>query len=458
MFEQLGLSSRVTLVLESLGHALRALALPILPSLCRGPIGFQSPAVLLPDRTALLIGAAGLLALTALYLRAPRARIALLLFMGSLLPCLNLVPAGLECRMSDRYLYLPSFALALGVSLALLRLRPRLQQLALLGLGGLGLLLVPLAFLRSLDFRSSEALWMTEVRDGNLAIMVLENAAGVAERAEHYEDARDLRILAAQRYSELGFAAGFSNRVAAVRAQVALTGPADHASYLGYMRLLDGLVRGVPDVLNIPLPQRPTLSFQLASGEAQQFAAQHASSTRLELALLLAREGNAQADHWLDAGLALCPQCPAAKLLAARVCLAQRDPNRARTLLSKLASVNPALRAAPELQQQLLQSSAKPGPSALGVLAAVLGEAYPSACRELQALDQQAHSSAESAPSTGARPSTLSPEARRLICLAAGYPSSAPEPDAKKRSALIQSPDARDHFVRAEQSRASGAE
>ena len=446
MFERLSLFSRVALVFESLGHAMHALALPILPSLCRGPIGFESPATLLSDPTALSIGLGGLLAIVAVSVRFPAARLPAFLFLGSLLPCLNLVPAGLEARMSDRYLYVPSYAIALAVSATALSLRPFLQQFVWLALGGLALVLLPLAFLRSRDFRSPEALWMGEVQAGNRAISVLENAAGVAERARHFEDARDLRLLAAQRYGELGFAAGFADRVAALRAQVELTGPADPSTFHGYQRLLDQLLQGEPRALSVPLPERPTQSFQLGSSEAREYAAVHASSTRLELALLLARDGDAKSNDWLEEGLALCALCPAARLLAARVRLAQRDPDRAHELLS-LPTIDGAPLAAVIASQRALLAT--PPGSATGtarVLAAVLGEAYPVACRELHPGAVRIDTPPGPTPAVTARPA-LAPDADRLICLAAGQAAGATEHEAKLVSELIQSSAARSAFV-----------
>lgn len=430
MFAGLSPSSRTALVLESLGHALRALALPIFPSLYRGPIGFESPRVLLPDHPALALGVLGALAVGFLVVRYAGARLPASLVLGSLLPYLNLVPAGLECRMSDRYLYVPSFGLALAVASALLALGPSLRRFASIALGGATLVLVPLAFLRSLDFRSSQALWLGEVRDGNRAISVLENAAGVAEREEHHEDARDLRLLAARRYGELGFAEGFADRVAALRAQVAATGPADPGSFRGYQRLLEQLLDEVPGALSVPLPERPTLVFQPASPQARRYAVLHASSTRLELALLLARNGDARADVWLDAGLAACPECPAARLLASRVRLAQRDPRRAEQSISSPTVAAPALTEAIDLQRAILA-----GDSAKArVLAAVLGESYPVACREL-----------------GAAPAPLlAPDTSRLICLAAGQGQAASAQETAAVSELIQSAAERSRWVLAQ--------
>jgi hypothetical protein len=449
MFERLSASSRVALVLESLGHALRALALPILPSLYRGPIGFESPAALLSEPTALLIGLGGLLAIIGVSVRYPSARLPAFLLLGSPLPCLNLVPAGLEARMSDRYLYVPSlrsrsrFGRGVGAS-------PFLQQFAWLALGGLALVLLPLAFLRSRNFRSPEALWMGEVQAGNRAISVLENAAGVAERARHFEDARDLRLLASQRYGELGFAAGFANRVAALRAQVELTGSAHLNSFHGYERLLDQLLQGVPRALSVPLPERPTLSFQLASSEAREYVAEHASSTRLELTLLLARDGDTKSDGWLEEGLALCAECPAARLLAARVRLAQRDPEGAHELIS-LPTIDAAeLAAAIASQRALLTTPTRLGTGIARVLAAVLGEAYPVACRELHSRVGRSDIPPDPTPALSAPPA-LAPGADRLICLAAGQAAAATEHEAKLVSQLIQSSAARSALVRAQQ-------
>jgi len=175
---------------------------------------------------------------------------------------------------------------------------------------------------------------------------------------------------------------------------------------------------------------------------------------RLELALLLARDGSAKADAWLAEGLALCAQCPPARLLAARVRLAQRDPERAHELISLPTIDRAALAPAITAQRALLNIPTGPGTETARVLAAVLGEAYPVACREWLSHVGPPHTRLDTPPepTPAASAPALAPGAARLICLAAGQAAGATEQEAKRVSELIQSSAARLAFVRAQQS------
>jgi hypothetical protein len=271
MFLGLSIGDRIALALETIGHALRALVIVPETHLLRGPIGFSGPFVLRRDPLMGGIGAIGLVVL-ALLVRAPRWRPALLLLGVTLLPIANVVPAGLESRMNDRFLYVPSLAIALAISLLLAGITGRLFRVFASMIAVLGALLLGLSIRRSMLFESSDALWSWERAHGDRAASVLENAANAAERAARFEAAREGFLETAARYEELGFAEGFPFVMRALHAQWEASGASDVAFLEGYRGVLRGLLAKSSARVSLPLRGRSPIVLGLGSPEARAFA------------------------------------------------------------------------------------------------------------------------------------------------------------------------------------------
>ena len=372
MFRLLSARDRVSLVLETLGHAFRALVFCHESHLLRGPIGFAAPSVLQREPAMSAAGALGLIVLGALAWRVPRARPAAALLLLTLAPVSNAIPAGLESRLSDRFLYVPSLGIALGLATLVGALPVRALRSAAFALVAAATALATL-------FRSADALWSWERAHGDRAASVLQNAASASTRAGRFEEARDRLLETAARYGELGFDEGLPYLVDAVRAQVHATGEADAPSYAAFGQLLEGLLAQHGGAVAVRFSNGLSVTMPTATPAAARYAASHRSRLSWELLVLRARGGNEEAATRARALIEQGARGPRAPREAARVELSLAHPDRAEVLLQRLGDDEEAepLAAAARVQAEALR-----GGGELGLTRALfVGEAYGRACR-----------------------------------------------------------------------------
>jgi hypothetical protein len=272
MFAGLSPTDRLLLALETIGHALRALVLAHESHVLRGPIGFRAPFVLRSEPWMAILGAAGFLAIAVTSVRSRRYRAPLLALLVLLLPIANLVPSGLESRMNDRFLYVPSVATAVALALLLERVPPHRFRVAATSLGAAGAILLALSIRRSALFASSDTLWSWERLHGDRAASVLENAARADERAGRLTEARDGYLETAARYEELGFAEGFPFVMRALHAEWKGPSASDPVFGAAYRQLLDALLESKPAPITIPLHGRAPITLTTGAIQARAFA------------------------------------------------------------------------------------------------------------------------------------------------------------------------------------------
>jgi len=378
MFEQVGVVERASLVLESFGRALGACAWPWAPALLRGPIGFQAPFVLAPEPLWGGVGLVGALLLLVLVLKEPKARLAVGLLVVPLLPVLNVLPTGLEARMSDRYLYLPSLGIVLGGLLALAplwrRARPSPSLRFVLGaLVAAGLVLAVQPRVR--QFTHPEQLWRAETSGTAPAASLLVLRAEAEEQAGQWRAARDSRLRAARRYGELGFAEGLPQALAAARAQVTLTGEEYAPALLAYLRSLRCLLDGQPPSAGVPFPEGGGVGLPCQGVEAEELRSSRAELLTEEWLMWLARLGQ-PVDGELQRRSSDARERPSAALALAWLALGQ--PERALQLAPRL----PTGDARREVEDMARLQLPRTGPERLW-----LGAAYRPACAAAQALE-----------------------------------------------------------------------
>lgn len=380
MFEALSWGDRASLFLESLGYAVLGVLTPWDPSLLNGPIGFAAPGVLEREPGMAAAGGAALVIGALVAWRAPRARPALGLFAVALLPVANLMPSGLESRMSDRFLYAPSLALALGLATMLCIIKPGpFRPIAGL-VGAAAAVLLALSVQRSEHFISNDALFTWEVEHGNRATTVLLNAGNAAARARRFDEARDLRLDLADRYRELGFGEGYSAMVDALRYQVEVTGQSHPPSHRALVALLTALSQGAEAVIPVELPSGRRFGLPTHTPAAQVYRARRALAVRMWLLVLHARSGDQEAVAATDEEVRRCPDCRAVLLSAADVYLALLVPDRAADVLARVEPSDARsedLGELAELQKKLL---AHEGPR-FEMAALFLGASFERACR-----------------------------------------------------------------------------
>lgn len=254
MFASIGMLDRLTLPFETFGWAILALVTPWSPRLLRGPWAFEAPGVLAPDGWAGGVGLVTLGVACVVLLKSERFRAALALVIVPLLPVLNLIPTGLEARMSDRYLYVP----LLGVMLVLLLAVPVAPPAWLVMITArrplaipltLALLLLPQPRIR--QFTDPARLWAVESERSNPAASILVQHAHALEHGGQFRPARDASLRAAQRYSELGFAEGLPLAVSAARLETLAAGERG-PTMRAYVRALRCIRVGNPESIGVP--------------------------------------------------------------------------------------------------------------------------------------------------------------------------------------------------------------
>jgi hypothetical protein len=382
MFAGLSVGDRASLVLESAGHAFRSLVVFWDAHVLRGPIGFAAPFVLRRDPAMAGVGAAGLLALVLVALRAPRLRGAAALIGLTLLPTINLIPSGLESRMSDRFLYVPSIGAAIVIAVGLTQIAPRRFASVAACVALLAVVAGGIANRRSVLFGSADALWSWERQHGERAASVLQNAANVAERAGRFDEARAGFLETADRYQELGFDESFPFVMRAVSAQMRATGEADEPAYAAYRRLLQALVRGESATIVIPSRVQP-ISIQAGSPSARDFATRHVRELSMRLLVLRARDGDETTAAEARALVDGCPRCSAVVRGAAQVELALEHPAVAHGYLRQIMGLDPVLDLAETAALQaatLAQPNARLEPSLKRAEALFLAEAFSRSC------------------------------------------------------------------------------
>ncbi len=387
MFAGLDVGDRVGLVLETVGHAVRALALPTHAELLRGPVGFSAPFVIAHEPWMAAIGALAITlgAVSAATWRRSRAPIAL--FAGTFAPVSNLVPTGLESRLSDRFLYVPSLGIALALTAAIGLAGVVWARRATAAVLVASLALAVVAARRSLLFRSEAALFGFERLHGDRATSILVAAGTQAIRARRYAEARDLRLEAARRYAELGFAPeAFPYALEAVRLDTIAMGEAHLPSYRAYARALGALFDGRAEDVAVPLSSGDTLTLATGAPEARAYAESRRSDLGMRLFVLTARSGSPEAGAAADDLVASCDRgCGGLLLGASRVHLARLAPARARELLARVARPSPDADALVEVAGLVERALASSGAStpALATAKALFGaEAFRRSCRE----------------------------------------------------------------------------
>ena len=124
----------------------------------------------------------------ALRRRAPRAAFAILLFYVAMVPSTKLFAD--PAILAERFLYLPSVALAIlaGLAAAALatRLRPAIATLAVTALAASGL---PVCWARNVAWRDEELLWRAELESNPASLMARHNLGSVLLERGHTDEA-----------------------------------------------------------------------------------------------------------------------------------------------------------------------------------------------------------------------------------------------------------------------------
>ena len=255
MFAALGPLERLSVPFETFGHAVLALVTPWSPRLLRGPWAFDGTGQLVPEGLVGGVGLVTLLVACVVLLKAERFRAPLLLVIVPLLPVLNLIPTGLEARMSDRYLYVPFLGVLLGLLLVvpasppawLATIAARWRLLAF----PVALLLLLALELRIRQFTHPVLLWAAESERPDAAASIVVHYAHALEHAGRLRPARNAALLAAERYSELGFAEGLPLVITAVRLETLAAGETAAATR-AYAKALRCIRAGNPEFVGVP--------------------------------------------------------------------------------------------------------------------------------------------------------------------------------------------------------------
>src|SRR5690606_5518458 len=134
-------------------------------------------------------GAGVLVACAYAFVRVPASRGPIVVSLGLLGPVINVIPTGLEARLSDRFLYAPAVGVALGLAAAGIALSSR-RPWAAPSLIALGLALIPSTRARAELFRTNDTLFGWEATRTRGSLTVLLNAGAAAARAKRFREAR----------------------------------------------------------------------------------------------------------------------------------------------------------------------------------------------------------------------------------------------------------------------------
>lgn len=287
MFAALGPVERLSVPFETLGQAIFALMTPWSPRLLRGPWAFEAPQVLVPDAWAGGVGLVALLVACVVAFKVERFRAPLLLVTAPLLPVLNLVPTGLEARMSDRYLYVPLLGVLLGLLLVVpvappaWFVTPGARRWVLAIASALLLVLLPQPRIR--QFTHPAELWAAESARSEPAASILIQNAHALEQAGQLRSARDAFLRAAERYSELGFAEGLPLAISAVRLETRAAGETARAMH-AYANALRCVRLGTPESVGVPFADGGGVRIPCQTSEAALMRANRSALLDSEIA------------------------------------------------------------------------------------------------------------------------------------------------------------------------------
>lgn len=332
-------AEKLLLFLETTGAAAIATVTPWKAELLRHPIAFVGAGRLVAIPRLAWIGALTWLGATAIFARFPRSRAPLTIALGAFLPVSNLVPMGLEARLSDRFLYLPSIGVALALALGICALETRSFRAAAVAVVlGASLFLGLRSSARSSIFHSTDTLFSWEVRNGDRALGVYDNAAAAAANARRYRDARDLDLAYVDRFEQLGFKGeGFAQLVEAVRNQAWATEAAHPPSQAGFERLARALLGGRHGVVDVELEGGERFGLPTSTPEAVAYTTKQRPRLEASLGRSLARRGEPEEGlAFAKRGVEHCPRCATVLVLAAETALAAREPGQATRWLDAL--------------------------------------------------------------------------------------------------------------------------
>ena len=183
----LGLSGRLLMLLQTVGHFVKLTVTPYEPNMQVGAYFTPQTA----DYSVVALGAGAVVgcgvALALAARRSPAATFALLLGLAFFLPSANLVPLSILTLASDRFLYVPLLGLALLAGLAARRLTGSRLRVPLLALGAAMLLSwVMVLHLRGEDFADPVAFWSAEQSSSPQNPLVEERlGSALLQRRQH---------------------------------------------------------------------------------------------------------------------------------------------------------------------------------------------------------------------------------------------------------------------------------
>lgn len=334
---EIGILDRVALFFESITYAARSLLFPFYSVILSGPIAFASEHHI---RVEPLMGGPGLvifLLIILVWIRLKQARPFLVMLLAPLLPVLNLVPTGLESRMCDRYLYLPSLGMV-GGALAICchytkRNSPWLRGI----LVGLCIAAVATGARRAWLFGHPDHLLAWEMEHGSRPRSLVTTAVHAARARNDLVAARDLSMMVATRIADFGVNGSEQWVFLAARQQYELTGEQLREVYFGFDELVECLLHGEDrtgdPVIKLPFhPGEGGLAVPCASARLQRYArAQRFDILAAELVLRARRGENVLAEVRQLASK--CQACPDVQLDLALAALALGEPSEALSLL-----------------------------------------------------------------------------------------------------------------------------
>jgi hypothetical protein len=179
-------SSRVGLILETLGHAAQALFAPLQQCAEHGLVAFDANNQILLSTEHVLVGTALLVALLATIVftrrHKPDVAVGCAMVLLALGPTSNLIPTHFQCIFYERFLYLPTLGVAFLVTsvlsiVARTRIRIRVGVIA-------AMILLATACVRSVvrtdDYSATERFWTHELRVNPLSTTAHQNLVDVA--------------------------------------------------------------------------------------------------------------------------------------------------------------------------------------------------------------------------------------------------------------------------------------
>jgi hypothetical protein len=181
---------RVFLVFESVGRFAEMVLLPVRLSIQQGLLRVEAGNPIF--HTPFVVAGGCVLAGLALvawlaHIRCPSLTMGIALFVGTLLPTLNLVPTLMVTMVSERFLYLPTLAVALLVVEVVHG--ARVDRWARIGAVVLGVLYATRSAIRSHDYSDECRFWEREERVNPHSVQAIGELARIARDAGRLDDA-----------------------------------------------------------------------------------------------------------------------------------------------------------------------------------------------------------------------------------------------------------------------------